>query len=280
MHYSPQVALLQCIVSVFLTTFFLHHTWHYDRFATLNFFQAGRAGRSREAFKRVMVILYIIGSPAFAVQGGVYAWIKYEHGFLPLALSGMPVPYEFWPARHQRLILPLQYINAAAWTTELIVHLEELMFFLHLIELEPSSPPWFESTYFKIVCIGAVFSLLGTFGPVALYSNDPLKAEAVLYLIGSSFILLSNFLFFKVFWAFPGFLANLKLAGGNSEVVIRLKAFHELNKIRVAARFTFGVPLFILSVDGLTSKKLNHSLAWTDILLLTGLIGFCESRFS
>lgn len=73
-----------------------------------------------------MVILYLTGAPCFAVQGGMYSWIKvppnrsrqivelqliilrlmqYQVGFLPLKKSGMPLPYEFWPEHLQRYIL-------------------------------------------------------------------------------------------------------------------------------------------------------------------------------
>ncbi|KAM0749146.1 hypothetical protein T439DRAFT_382206 [Meredithblackwellia eburnea MCA 4105] len=310
MHYSPfrntfrppQVALIQCIVGTYLSMFFFNHGWYYDHFDCMNLFKASMASRSREAFKRIMVLLYVLGCPAYAIQGALYAWIKYQEGFLPLNKSGMPVPFTMWPERFQRLVMPLQYLNAFAWTCELIVHLEEVMFFLHLVALKPSSTPWFQSWYFRelftfaslasieecrshstqsfvlapgSVLIGALVAGAAMFGPCAYYNNDPLRGEAVLVLAGSSFILISNFVFFKVFAAFPAMLENLKGAGGTSEVVIRLKSFHEINKIRVGARFCFGIPLFALAIDGLLDNSyLNTSLFWTDFLLLFGLIGF------
>lgn len=36
----------------------------------------------------------------------------------------------------------------------------------------------------------------------------------------------------------------------------------------------FGVPIFALAVDGLTSTKLNQSLAYVDCFLFTAFIGF------
>ncbi|KAI5474166.1 hypothetical protein MNV49_004071 [Pseudohyphozyma bogoriensis] len=226
------VALLQCLSSIALAIFFLNHAWYYDRFDSLNFFKAGRAWKSREAFKRLMVFLYILGCPSFAIQGGFYAYIKYKVGFLPLDKSGMPVPYTFWPEHFQAYIM-------------------------------------------QIVLAGSFISAGLLFGVIVWHTDDPLEGEAYLYLFGSGFVLLSNFVFFRVFYVFPSFLANLKNAGGTSEVVIRLKSFHELNKIRVTGRFFFGVPIIVLSIDGLTrAKTLNHSLLWTDLLLLIGLVGF------
>ena len=187
-----------------------------------------------------MVLLYFVGCVAFVMQGAVYARIKvrsclperfaadskgrneqYQAGFLPLALTGNPVPYKFWPQSHQRLIPTLQYLYATTFWCELVVHLEEVLFvrppsslqrltqgwpskFLHLIKLKPSSPPWFQSIYFKIVVGGSTMFAVLSFGTIAFWHDNPLVGEGVLSLIGSSLILFSNFVFFKVFYEFPG----------------------------------------------------------------------------
>ncbi|KAL8279767.1 hypothetical protein RQP46_007862 [Phenoliferia psychrophenolica] len=290
MHYSPQVALLETVIATFLLIFFVYHGWCYDRFSSYNVLKIVEG--QRDAFKRVMVLLYFVGCVCFVVQGAVYAWIKYQAGFLPIAMTGMPMPFQLWPQSHQDLIPTLQYLYATTFFCELVVHLEEVLFFLHLIQMKPSSPPWFQSVYFKIVVAGSTLFAVLCFGTVALWKDNPLVGEGVLSLIGSSFILLSNFVFFKVFYEFPGvvssptlnrtaltsptfqFIAKLKIAGGTSQVVIRLKSFHELNKLRVAARFAFGIPIFVLAVDGLTSTRLNRQLVYVDTLLFTAFAGF------
>jgi len=45
-------------------------------------------------------------------------------------------------------------------------------------------------------------------------------------------------------------------------------------QIRLVNRFVFGICLFTLSIDGVTSKNLNERVVWVDSLLLIGLVAY------
>lgn len=55
---------------------------------------------------------------------------------------------------------------------------------------------------------------------------------------------------------FPRFIRQLVLAGASTDVVGRLKLFHELNKFRVLFRFVFALCCLIAGVDANTEKKI------------------------
>ncbi|GAA6003027.1 hypothetical protein JCM10207_001952 [Rhodosporidiobolus poonsookiae] len=281
MHFSPQVALSQCLISVLLLLFLVYWAAAYDRNAAVRVFRPGGTGdevmmrSGRQAFKRLMIYFYMIGLPIFAVQGAWYAWIKYKYGFLPANQGGNPVSYHDWPEHFRDDIGPLQILLALAWAAEIVVHVEELMFFLHLIHTTALSRPWFRSNYFKITVFSIFASFGSTTGIIGAYWDDPLKGEAVLYLFCTSSVLLTSFAFFWVMYVFPKFLNDLRTCGGTNDVVVRLKGWHELNKIRIPARLIFGISIFILAVDGLTHEAdLNNHVVWVDTLLLLGLFAF------
>ncbi|GAA5896485.1 hypothetical protein JCM6882_001027 [Rhodosporidiobolus microsporus] len=282
MHYSPQIALAQTTIAIFLLAFLIYWTILYDRYAHIKVFRVnfrremevpGR--RSREVFKRLMIYFYLIGLPLFCIQGSWYAWIKYEVGFYPANDTGNPVDYHEWPSRYRAHIGPLQILFAIAWAAEIIVHLEELMFFLHLVNMTATSRPWFRSWHFRITVFGAVSAFGACLGVVGGYWSNPLRGEAVLLLVASTFIVFTSIAFFRVMYIFPRFLAELRVGGGTTEVLIRLKGWHELNKIRIPARLLFGVPLFILAIDGCTEDTLlNRHIVWVDTLTFIALFGF------
>lgn len=73
-----------------------------------------------------------------------------------------------------------------------------------------------------------------------------------------------------ILWTFPSFIGNLvrsrvsacgvrsdiahgggqKKNGVDTQTIVRLTTFHELNTLRVVFRFLFVAPLLILAIDG------------------------------
>ncbi|KAH9485623.1 hypothetical protein JR316_0002533 [Psilocybe cubensis] len=108
--------------------------------------------------------------------------------------------------------------------------------------------------------------------------HDPLKSEAFTFLAGSLGSLSLTLWFTPVLWTFPSFLNNLRAEGVDTETIVRLTKFSELNLIRVVFRFLFTVPLLILGVDGVRPHNhVNESMLWTDFLTTVAGLGCCIS---
>lgn len=77
---------------------------------------------------------------------------------------------------------------------------------------------------------------------------------------------------------FPKLLRHVASAEGErvGHILSRLEVFHEMNKIRVGARFLFAIPFLVLGVDGLTVKELNRRMWVVDVLMLTSILAFCK----
>lgn len=54
---------------------------------------------------------------------------------------------------------------------------------------------------------------------------------------------------------FPRFINQIAKAGASTEVVGRLKLFHELNKFRTLFRFVFAICCLIAGIDANTERK-------------------------
>ncbi|GAA5851439.1 hypothetical protein JCM8547_001094 [Rhodosporidiobolus lusitaniae] len=266
MHSSPQIALAECLVSLLLLLFVVFWVLAYDRHARTKVLRSkygDEAGaRARHLFKRSMICFYLLGLACFAIQGGWYAAIKYELGFLPANMTGNPLPRAYWPQHYQSRINPLQMLYATAWGSEIVVHLEELLFFYHLINTTISSRPWFQSVQFKLCVAGSFLGFAATLGITGAFWHDPGMGDAIMTLITSVFVLVTSVAFVRVMVVFPTFLAQMKSVGGT-------------NEIRIPARLVFGTPLFILAVDGLTSEQvLNSHVFWVDLGIFLALFGF------
>lgn len=64
------------------------------------------------------------------------AVIKYQLGYIDLSILGLgvrPYPHELWPKKYQEWILPATVCFSVAWSLEIVSHLEELTFWLFLL---------------------------------------------------------------------------------------------------------------------------------------------------
>ncbi|GBE80791.1 hypothetical protein SCP_0305110 [Sparassis crispa] len=258
-------------MSTLLGTFLIFHLWKFDRFRCLKWNNGPYSG----AFKRVMTYTYLLTIPLFMAYSIGYTVIKYKMSYTFIAGEGIvPTPYELWPAKYQRSIFPLQMLFSIAWSLEMITHLEELLFWLFLINANSAQQDWFRSLYFKAWIVGSVIAAV--YMPlVTIFTRaDPLKSEAYTFLAGSLGDLSLTLWFMPVLWTFPKFLAHLKSEGVDANTVVRLTAFNELNNIRVVFRVLFVVPLLVLGVDGiLTHHHVNTSEFWTECLSFLAAIG-------
>jgi len=156
----------------------------------------------------------------------------------------------------------------------MITHLEELCFWLFLVNAGSAQQDWFRSLYFKTWAFGSV--LAGTYMPlVTIFTrSDPLKCEAYTFLAGSLGSLSLTLWFTPILWTFPSFLANLRREGVDTATVVRLTKFHELNTLRIIFRFAFTIPLVILGIDGVRPHQhINESMFWTDLLAMIAAFG-------
>jgi len=141
--------------------------------------------------------------------------------------------------------------------------------FLNLIKIKN----YVSGLYFKAWVVGSAIAVVYMPLVTILSRSDPLKSEAYTFLAGSLGSLSLTVWFTPVLWAFPHFLKNLRDEGVDTNTIVRLTKFSELNFIRIIFRFLFTVPLLILGADGVRPHKhINESMAWTDFL--TMLAGF------
>jgi len=160
----------------------------------------------------------------------------------------------------------------------MVTHLEELCFWLFLVNSGSTQQNWFQSLYFKTWIVGSVIAV--TYMPlVTIFTrSDPLKSEAFTFLAGSLGSLSLTLWFTPILWTFPSFLKNLKAEGVDLGTIVRLTKFSELNMIRVVFRFLFTFPLLILGVDGVRPHNhINESMLWTDFLTMIAAFGVCIS---
>ncbi|KDQ11986.1 hypothetical protein BOTBODRAFT_34840 [Botryobasidium botryosum FD-172 SS1] len=270
---SPAVAGLWSILTVILLCFLISHLWKFDRFKCLRW----GSGRQSGGFKRVMTYTYLTSLPLLLTYGVTLTMIKYDEGYLVIPGYGIvPKPYQFWSQSNRDWITKLYIIFSMAWALELVSHLEELCFWLFLINASPAHKNWFRSMHFKCWLVGSLAAIVGLPLVTALTQSDPLRCEAWTFLIGSLGSLATTLTFIPVLFKFPQFVRRVAASGADLDVVIRLSTFHELNVIRVIFRFIFAVPFLILACDGIkhgTHHHLNESAVWTDLLGSLGAIG-------
>jgi len=168
----------------------------------------------------------------------------------------------------------LMLMFSFGWSLEMVTHLEELCFWLFLINATAIERNWFRSPYFKTWVIGSIVAML--YMPlITIFTRaDPLKSEAYSLLAGSLGSLSLTIWFIPILWAFPGFLGNLRSEGVDSATIVRLTKFSELNIIRVVFRFLFTIPIVILGIDGIRPHiHINENLFATDFLVMIAGIG-------
>jgi len=155
----------------------------------------------------------------------------------------------------------------------MVTHLEELCFWLFLVNSGSSQQDWFSSPYFRTWSVGSIIAVVYMPLVTILTRSDPLKSEAYTFLAGSLGSLSLTLWFVPILWTFPGFLKNLRREGVDIGTIVRLTKFSELNTIRVVFRFLFTVPLLVLGIDGVRPHNhINESMFWTDFLVI--LAGF------
>ncbi|KAJ7314232.1 hypothetical protein DFH08DRAFT_756054, partial [Mycena albidolilacea] len=270
-HTSPASYLVWGIISVVLFAFLVFHMWSFDHFRCL------RWNHNSGTFKRLMTYTYLLSVPLIMTYALGFATIKYRMGFIPFEGAIVPKPYILWPEAEQRAIFPLMLTFALAWSLEMTTHLEELCFWFFVVK-SSGTQNWFRSAYFRVWIAGSCAAVVYMPLLTILNRGDPLKCEAYTFLGGSIGSLTLTLSFMPILWAFPAFLASLKVAGVDTPTIVRLTKFHELNIIRVVFRFIFLVPLFTLGVDGVRPHKhINESMIWTDFLTMIAAFGCCIS---
>ncbi|KAJ7152135.1 hypothetical protein C8R46DRAFT_1229000 [Mycena filopes] len=256
-HTSPESFLVWALVTTILFSFLVFHVWSFDRFQCLRW----NTGPNSGAFKRIMTYCYLLSVPLIATYAIGFTVIKYRQGLIEFEGVIIPKPYIFWPEAERRAIFPLMMTFTVAWSLEMISHLEELCFWLFLVNSSPEN--WFQSRYFRTWIVGSCIAIIYMPMLTIWSRSDPLKCEAWTFLGGSLGSLTLTLSFSPVLWQFPAFLLNL---------------FHELNTIRVIFRYLFVVPLVILGADGVRPHKhVNESMVWTDLLTMVAGFGCCIS---
>ncbi|QRV84359.1 transmembrane protein [Ceratobasidium sp. AG-Ba] len=281
-HTSPATSALWSILSVILFCYLVTHLWKFDRFACVKW-NRGNSGAFKRVMTRTILMVYSITMTV----------IKYDEGYAVFPGVGIvPKPYQLWTHPQRTWLTAIYIMFATAWALEIVSHLEELCFWLFLINVGAAQTSWFRSIHFKCWVVGSLAAVVGL--PVlAVFTRDnPLKV-GYLYLSrddddfdyvnsakpgrsspGRS-ALCSSPSGFSVLWLFPAFLRRVKNEGAEPEVVVRLSTFHELNIIRVVFRFMFVLPLMTLAADGIkpSHNHVNESPFWTDLLAMLGAIG-------
>ncbi|KAJ4470203.1 hypothetical protein J3R30DRAFT_3382377 [Lentinula aciculospora] len=278
---SPSCYLMWALLSCTLGVFLLYHLYSFDKFRCLKWNDGPYSG----AFKRVMTYSYFLTIPLFMVYAVGFAVIKYQEGYTVLPSAGIvPMPYEMWSSTSRALNFPLMLCFATAWGLEMVTHLQELCFWLFLVNANTGQKDWFRSHYFKIWVVGSMSAII--YMPSiaicthenALRASDSILSEAIIFLAGSLGSLIPTILFMPILRKFPLLLDNLTAEGVDNPTIIRLTKFHELNTIRVIFRYLFTVPLLILGIDGVCSQpRINGSAFWTDLFAFTAAIGCTAS---
>ncbi|KAJ7099328.1 hypothetical protein B0H15DRAFT_927819 [Mycena belliarum] len=273
-HTSPATYLVWSIISCVLFAFLVFHMWSFDRFKCLKWNNGPYSG----AFKRVMTYSYLLSVPLIMTYAIGFTIIKYQQGFIEFKGAIIPKPAAMWPESARRAIFPLMLTFTVAWSMEMITHLEELCFWLFLVNSGSVQQNWFHSWYFRTWIFGSTLAIIYMPLLTILTRADPVKCEAYTFLAGSLGSLSLTLWFTPILWAFPAFLASLKSEGVDTATIVRLTKFHELNLIRIIFRFIFVVPFVVLGVDGVRPHShINESMLWTDFLTMIAAFGCCIS---
>ncbi|KAI0740968.1 hypothetical protein C8Q76DRAFT_822563 [Earliella scabrosa] len=270
-HTTPATYIVWSIMSCLLGCFLLFHLWKFDRFKCLKLNNGPYAG----AFKRLMTYTYLLSIPGILTYSVGFAVIKYQEGYVDLPVYGIvPKPWQMWTQTHKDAIVPLYLLFTISWSLEMVTHLEELCFWLFLVNSGSVQQDWFRSLYFRTWIVGSLIAI--TYMPlVTIFTRaDPLKCEAFTFLAGSLGSLSLTLWFMPILWTFPTFISNLKRNGVDTRTIVRLTTFHELNTLRVVFRFLFVAPLLVLAIDGVRPHQhVNESPFWTELLTSISAIG-------
>ncbi|KAF9235243.1 hypothetical protein BU15DRAFT_51578 [Melanogaster broomeanus] len=283
-HTTPATNLMWAVMTVMFGGFLVFHLWSFDRFKCLKWNHSPNSG----AFKRVMTYSYLLSMPLIIAYAVGFTTIKYYYGFMVMPGVGLiPTPYEYWSDSARGAILPLYLCFSFAWSLEMVTHLEELCFWLFLVNSDSAHQDWFRSAYFKTWAFGSCVAVLTLPLLTILTREDPYKCESYTFLTGSLGSLALTIWFIPVLRVFPSFIENLKLANVDVAILARLTKFHELNCIRVVFRFLFTVPFVIVGVDGarphqhiddnIASTHITDRFVHSDLLSMVAAVGWIVS---
>ncbi|KAF7362500.1 hypothetical protein MVEN_00597700 [Mycena venus] len=273
-HTSPATYLVWSIMGIILFAFLVFHMWSFDRFKCLRWNNGPYSG----AFKRVMTYSYLLSVPLLLTYSIGFAIIKYKEGFIVLDGAIIPKPYTMWPESSRRAIFPLMLTFTLGWSMEMITHLEELCFWLFLVNSGSVQQDWFRSWYFRTWIFGSCIAVIYMPLLTILTRSDPLKSEAYTFLGGESRELIAHSVVYSDSLGVPCFLGqsgepNLysKSEGVDTGTIVRLTKFHELN---LSSASFFVVPFVILGADGVRDHvHINESMLWTDFLTMISAFG-------
>ncbi|KAI4521015.1 hypothetical protein K525DRAFT_257026 [Schizophyllum commune Loenen D] len=247
---SPASYLFWAVSSVLFECFLVYHLWSFDRFKCLRWSSSssGQAG----AFKRFMTYSYLINIPLLIVFSVGFVVIKYQEGYVDYPLYGIiPKPYPLWSQAHKDAVLPLTLIFSFVFSFEIVTHLEELCFWLYLVNSGANQRDWFKSPHFKFWVGGSAVALVYMPLVCALTRQDVLKNEAATFFAGGLGSLLVTAGFIPVLARFPAFLDALKGDDVDMATITRLTKFHEMHWIRIITRLLWVIPILALGADGL-----------------------------
>ncbi|GLB37909.1 hypothetical protein LshimejAT787_0409600 [Lyophyllum shimeji] len=276
---SPTAYLLWAILSCIYLVFLLMHLWNYDRFQCLRW----DSGRQPGAFKRVMTYSYLGTVPLLVVFSVAITVLKFKEGFI-LAPDGriVPIPFSFWRPANKVWVLPLNFILSIAWSLEHVTHLEELTFWVFLLNQGPGKREWFASWEFRVWTIGSFATLTAMPMTVLATRHNIDTCLAYVFLVGSAAGTTTTVCFLYVLARFPWFIRHVRKEGAEPDVVVRLATFYQLNRIRVVFRYLFTVPLMIIALDGLASPYpiIGDPFAMDFLLMMGGIGCFISSAIT
>jgi hypothetical protein len=226
-----------------------------------------------------MTYSYLLSVPLILTFSLGFTIIKYQNGYSDIPGHGIvPKPYQLWDKSSQAAIFPLMLAFSVGWSLEMVTHLEELCFWLFLVNAGSAQQDWFRSLYFRVWLVGSSVAVLYMPLVTIFTRDDHLKNEAYTFLAGSLGSLSLTLWFTPILFAFPSFLDSLREDNVDNNTIVRLTKFHELNTIRICFRFLFTVPLLILGVDGIRPHQhINESMIWTDFLAMLAAFGCVTS---
>ncbi|KAJ7592193.1 hypothetical protein C8J56DRAFT_932718 [Mycena floridula] len=270
-HTSPATFLVWALMSSLLLAFLVFHLWSFDKFRCLRWDNGPYSG----AFKRVMTYSYLTSVPLILAYSVGFSVIKYREGYFDHPLMGIiPKPYQLWDQASKAAIFPFTLAFSFAWSLEMVTHLEELCFWLFLVNAGSAQQDWFRSFYFRTWVIGSLVAVLYMPLVTIFTRSDPLKSEAYTFLAGSLGSFSLTLWFTPILWTFPSFLDSLRRENVDAGTIVRLTKFHELNTIRVVFRFLFVCPFIVLGVDGVRPHPhVNENPFWTDVLTIGAAFG-------
>ncbi|KAI9507127.1 hypothetical protein F5148DRAFT_151816 [Russula earlei] len=273
-HLTPPTLLVWSLLTSLLGCLLLYHLWCFDRFRCIRWNQGPQG-----TFKRVMTYSYLLSVPSIMTYAIGFSIIKYSEGYITFPGFGViPNPYQLWTPAHRSAILPLYMCMAVAWSCEMVTHLEELCFWLFVVNARPTQKDWFSSLYFKTWVVGSAAAIFCVPFVTLFHRSDPLKCEAYTLLAGSLGSLFLTLSFIPVLFLFQPFLRGLREEGVDMNTIIRLTKFHELNTIRVFFRLLFALPLLVLSIDGVRHHHtINEKLFDTEFLAMLSGFGMVVS---